>query len=1164
MSPGAHSEALGEPGVVAIAEGQRSIAIGGDAVGSLLVTGDNNTFFIGRYERLADAYLRPTALFQDLRLQSFTGREWLTGQLDDFLTSARCGYLILEAEAGLGKTTFLAWLARTRGYPHHFVRLMPDPDDAAVALKNLASQLITAWHLADYAVGGVLPPTAGRPDFLAELLVAVAEKRDKLRPGEPVVLVVDGLNETTPASGQNVLGLPSDLPPGIFVLVSQRPVPVALRVNCPRRVVAIDAHSSDNVSDAQRFLAKVAVGPELAPKLAAYGVVVAEFVATMLAKSQGSWIYMHYVLAEVASGGRSPQDLKDLPVGLWQYYAQFWRERQESAGERWYTIDSALLGTLAAALEPLPAMTLATLSGEGITEPMAGTILDDAWRPFLQVQDGPEAPMFSIFHDSLREFLTGRFDVRLLTSAERAFANRLGRATRQAHSRIASSYLDRWGGSTSGLRALSGSSLPERDGYGVRHLIEHLDQADRMDDLHGILALSTPGRAGDVNLWHEVHRRHGSIGGYRRDLEIALAATQRRRGPSRATLQLRYALMLASLNSQAGASPPTLWPTLIRHGRLSAEEALNYARQIPAAQERAEALAGLMPVAGDIRSIVEREALSAIWATSDGYWRVGEIWRINAVISEELRPDLVAIAESIADPYYKIVVSRLLGLANATPVVFTPSGSEHEPDVDSPSGLAGSGAFVEAYVQRRGFASSLLRQADALAGLTPMSSDESYWLAHLLIAESSIAEAVSVGDRIGDLDDQLAAWSALDDASMATADVSTLPPAAAAAVLLCRDDDDAIAHLGRLASTVVLAVFDACVPRIANRHPDRLRRLVSVLEPLQERVEVLVALADHAPAASAEALSAAALKHVVSMPPNGVVTSSACRLARLVHPSLLPSILALVPALLDRDLKHQLLCAVGLRRCADGETDVALELAAELDGDAHDTLLRAIAMRFMDQGMRARAVALAGRIQTAPWRCDLLAATAELDGFDAVLATLDEPSAASVLSRAATVAEPPLRPGLLARAERAVAALGDPGLRSATALALVQAQLEAPDLGSALRTAERIPVARLRAQALALIVTRGDVEVIGRVAGAVAAIDEPYARFLLRLELVRASLRLGLPDLSAHFEETIAESVTLARGQLLRSFAILAPAVSQLDGRPGLLPDLANITEWWP
>ena len=66
--------------------------------------------------RLIDAYISPRSVFERLQLDRFVGRTWLVDKVDAFLRDNDRGYFILEANAGLGKTAFLAYLVRERGY----------------------------------------------------------------------------------------------------------------------------------------------------------------------------------------------------------------------------------------------------------------------------------------------------------------------------------------------------------------------------------------------------------------------------------------------------------------------------------------------------------------------------------------------------------------------------------------------------------------------------------------------------------------------------------------------------------------------------------------------------------------------------------------------------------------------------------------------------------------------------------------------------------------------------------------------------------------------------------------------------------------------------------------------------------------------------------------
>ena len=139
-----------------------------EVIKSIITTGNNSPVFLG-YERLRDAVIQPSEVFRRVHIESFVGRMWLIDNVDAILNDKNnsCGYLVLEAHAGLGKTAFLAWLVKERNYIHHFVELAPGQEGIEKGLKNLAAQIILAYKLsADEAI----PDAAGRPDFLYRLL----------------------------------------------------------------------------------------------------------------------------------------------------------------------------------------------------------------------------------------------------------------------------------------------------------------------------------------------------------------------------------------------------------------------------------------------------------------------------------------------------------------------------------------------------------------------------------------------------------------------------------------------------------------------------------------------------------------------------------------------------------------------------------------------------------------------------------------------------------------------------------------------------------------------------------------------------------------------------------------------------------------------------------
>lgn len=410
----------------------RSILIGGNAINNLIVTGNRNKIFFGPYKPLRDAYIWPQSIFEQVDPERFVGREWLLKEVDDFLNKNTRGYFILEAAAGLGKTAFLAWLVKKRAYIHHFTEQEPRQE---YALKSIAAQLMLAYLDAKEIEN--LPAAAARPDYLFRLLDQAAKRRDQ---GEKIVVVVDALDAAIvppDQSRQNVLGLPTVLPEGVFIIASKRPVPVALYIDMaqtPRRVYQLAAEAQENRDDMRRFLVKAAKWPGVAGALRKHGYTEEQFIDALLEKSGGVWIYARNVVHEIESGQRSPLDLSALPDGMTQYYLHYWRRWRDNHKGDWDNQHLPLLATLAAVQAPMTVGQLIHWAGVRITG-KTSSLLNEEWRPFIAVVQSPQE-RFQFYHATLRDFWEGKVTGASLTTDEEQFVNEVKCATVAACRRI--------------------------------------------------------------------------------------------------------------------------------------------------------------------------------------------------------------------------------------------------------------------------------------------------------------------------------------------------------------------------------------------------------------------------------------------------------------------------------------------------------------------------------------------------------------------------------------------------------------------------------------------------------------------------------------------------------------------------------------------------------
>ncbi|MGZ5442608.1 MAG: DUF4062 domain-containing protein [Thermoanaerobaculia bacterium] len=589
----------------------------------------------------ADAYLEPRRVYERLDLDRFTGRQWLVASIDDFLERYASGYFVLEAEAGMGKTALLARLARERRWLHHFVELARGHEGVPHGLRNLAVQLIVAWQVRFESA----PPEVTRPDFLERMLFAAAAERDRRSPGAKIVIIVDGLDESAAPYGQNVMGLPRALPPGVYVIVASRPLDYVLVTDAPRSdAVRIDRTGEPNLDDMRAYLRTVARGENVAVVLAESGIAEEKFVTTMLECSGGVWIYLRYVVLELEHGERRPLDLAKLPRGLWSYYAEYWRARR--AQEDWDALQLPLLATLAAAQEDVSSSMLCALAGVALSARVERLL--EEWRPFLATSQVDGERRYRCYHASLREFLHGEGDVAGLPEGERRFAETLEAATRAAHERIADRALAAWDWPS--LESLRDAARRDLDGgYALRHVVAHLARARRLDDLSRLLCATWRQGKKSENVWYLVHEQTHDLAGYLGDVDrvrvaaeaASVAAIARNEPATTVTLEARCALLASSVTSVAELVGPTLLATLVERGVWTPRHAFTYAASMSSWNKTLLAMAQLLPLLPtDLRGRAFREAVTAArWSYADTLTRLPDVTPpdlMEAIVRQEL------------------------------------------------------------------------------------------------------------------------------------------------------------------------------------------------------------------------------------------------------------------------------------------------------------------------------------------------------------------------------------------------------------------------------------------------------------------------------------------------------------------------------------------------
>ena len=524
-----------------------------------VVIGDGNVvyqyFLPENYRPLAEHFIS----FDDLIAEwtkDFVGREFVDARLAAFLESHDRGYFVLEGEPGIGKTAWAAHLVTERRCLHHFnVAAMGivRPDQC---LENLCAQIIARYQL------GVtyLPLTAGKDGgYLDHLLRQASERLN----GQKLVIVIDAVDEVQMPGGSvaNVLYLPPSLPQGVYFVLTRRPQPVLLETAPGTRLepFALHADMPENQADLRAYLRWQTEKPEIAARLDERDIAPACFVEELVERSGGNFMYLAYLLPDIAAGEYDPLALGRLPRGLRGYYQRFWRELEEAKGEgreAWTKFCKPVIGLLAAAGEPVSAAWMGRVLGLDAEEVEDFSLT--RWRKFLYRMPVDGEVLWRVYHASFQDFLSEQLD-----------------GARRYHAQIAEYYRQRYGGNWCACD----------EGYAFRHLTAHLSAAGEREALFQLVE--------DPD-WYAASRAYDlSRRSYALDVERAVGAAERE-GVDGLPEVVGYSLLYATLGSLGTEIPPEALEAMARLGGV--EQALGYAALMvePEKQAKAYRLIGLV------------------------------------------------------------------------------------------------------------------------------------------------------------------------------------------------------------------------------------------------------------------------------------------------------------------------------------------------------------------------------------------------------------------------------------------------------------------------------------------------------------------------------------------------------------------------------------------
>jgi hypothetical protein len=455
------------------------------------------------------------------RTVDFSGREWVFRAVDRWLGDPEAArILLLTGEPGCGKTAIAARLVQfsvdaatppdgvkrlkpgflsARHFcsgdhrwisPHRFSEAVshqlgryPEFSEAlAESLRPRAGEgktpaqvihqevrrvekngVVIGSIIKNITVGEEVRPEHAFTRLVLEPLQALSPQEE----GHKVVILVDALDEALAHSGKaNIVSLlagAKDLPKGVHFLLTCRndssligrfPSEDRLRIN-----ISSEEYSRQTEGDIGAYLKRRLLQPEIARRAAAVGSREDQR-RKLVDKAAGNFLYLRFLLEEVAEGQRTLEDLEGLPGGLYGLYRTFLDRlmpdmKEGRSSVAWRKTYQPLLGCLSVAKEPVPAGLVADWLGR--SEGEVRTLLNTELAQLLETDKGTD---YRLYHRSMAEYLAAS------TYPENGatVSNLYYTPPYEGHDRIIRYYLDEFA-----------DAWDYSDAYGLRYLVGHLD-----------------------------------------------------------------------------------------------------------------------------------------------------------------------------------------------------------------------------------------------------------------------------------------------------------------------------------------------------------------------------------------------------------------------------------------------------------------------------------------------------------------------------------------------------------------------------------------------------------------------------------------------------------------------------------------------------------------
>lgn len=345
-----------------------------------------------------DEYLGEFKSLIKEKIKSFCGREFVFKIFNNFIKDNHSGYFTIVGYPGVGKSSIAAKYVYDHNSPCHFNIRSEGRNRPEFFLESIRKQLTKHYELQN----------TEKLD-LYTLLLKVSENLEE----QKLVIVVDALDEVEQTGEANILDFEKKLPDGIYFLLTRRPFERDNKYsNISPFMGTLDLRDSQyqslNRDDVIRYIRFVLYEhPDYSVNIQKWvkerEINNENFIDQLAEKSENNFIYLRYVLPDIAKGYYQDLNLNKLPNGLEKYYEQNWEQMgMEDRCQEYKVIILFIL--VESRTRPTLAM-IAKFAQQGESD--VEDVLKE-WTEFLSNQEVEGEICYSIYHASFLDFLKGK------------------------------------------------------------------------------------------------------------------------------------------------------------------------------------------------------------------------------------------------------------------------------------------------------------------------------------------------------------------------------------------------------------------------------------------------------------------------------------------------------------------------------------------------------------------------------------------------------------------------------------------------------------------------------------------------------------------------------------------------------------------------------------